>query len=168
MTDDLPDIAQQIAHFESRLRLDPQSRVFLPLADLYRRSGELEHARDLLERGLGTHPRFVAARAALGLVQVQLGQTDAARASLDQVLAVDPDNVLALEVLHVNQGVQTTIRSGKTEAIESAIQTGKRDGMIMFDDDLQRLVREGRITGDTARRFAKEPDAIKGGTAGWT
>ncbi|MBD3221770.1 tetratricopeptide repeat protein [bacterium] len=99
MTDDLPDIAQQIAHFESRLRLDPQSRVFLPLADLYRRSGELEHARDLLERGLEAHPRFVAARAALGLVQVQLGQTDAARASLDQVLGVDPDNVLALEVL---------------------------------------------------------------------
>lgn len=76
--------------------------------------------------------------------------------------------VLALEVLHVNQGVQTTIRSGKIEAIESAVQTGKRDGMIMFDDDLQRLVREGRISADTARRFAKEPDAIKGGTGGWT
>ncbi len=99
MIDDLPDIAQQIAHFEARLRLDPESRVFLPLADLYRRSGELEHARDLLESGLGIHTRFLAARAALGLVQVQLGQTDAARASLDQVLAVDPDNDLALEVL---------------------------------------------------------------------
>ncbi len=74
---------------------------------------------------------------------------------------------LALEVLHVNQQVQAAIRTGKIESIESAIQTGKRDGMIALDEDLQRLVREGRITADTARRFAKEPAAIMGGSRPW-
>jgi len=67
---------------------------------------------------------------------------------------------LALEVLHVTQPVQAAIRAGKIETIESAIQTGKRDGMIMLDDDLQRLVKAGRITPETARRFAKDPTAI--------
>jgi len=72
---------------------------------------------------------------------------------------------LALEVLHVTQPVQAAIRAGKIETIESAIQTGKREGMITLDDDLQRLVKAGRITPETARRFAKDPAAIAGARA---
>lgn len=76
--------------------------------------------------------------------------------------------VLALEVLHVNQPVQVAIRAGKIETIESAIQTGKRDGMYMLDDELQRLVKEGRITVETARRYAKDPNAITGPSRAWS
>jgi len=75
--------------------------------------------------------------------------------------------VLALEVLHVSSQVQAAIRAGKIESIESAIQTGKKDGMIMLDDDLQRLLRLGQITVDTARRLAKNPAAITGGGQNW-
>jgi twitching motility protein PilT len=76
--------------------------------------------------------------------------------------------VLALEVLHVNQQVQVAIRSGKIEMLESALQTGKRDGMVTLDDDLQRLVNVGKISLDTARRFAKGPTAITASTNAWT
>jgi twitching motility protein PilT len=79
----------------------------------------------------------------------------------------DEKRALALEVLHVNQAAQVAIRSGKVESIESVIQTGKRDGMYMLDDDLQRLVHERKITLDTARRFAKDPDHIRPSTSGW-
>lgn len=99
MNDQLPDVAQQIAHFEARLREDPGSRVFLPLADLYRRSGELEHARDLLRRGIDEHPGFLAAQTALGVVENALGDGDRARVILDAVLTSDPDNLVALELL---------------------------------------------------------------------
>ena len=75
--------------------------------------------------------------------------------------------ILALEVLHVTSQVQAAIRSGKIESIESAIQTGKKDGMIVLDDDLQRLVSLGKITVETARHFAKDPAAIKGGSQSW-
>ncbi len=75
--------------------------------------------------------------------------------------------VLALEVLHVNQAVQVAIRTGKIETIESAIQTGKREGMIVLDDDLQRLVKAGRITPETARDYAKDPAAILGSGRTW-
>ncbi len=67
---------------------------------------------------------------------------------------------LALEVMHVNQPVRAAIRFGKIDSIESAVQTGKRDGMIPFDEDLQRLMDAGRITAETARRFAKDPEAL--------
>jgi twitching motility protein PilT len=76
--------------------------------------------------------------------------------------------VLALEVLHVNQQVQVAIRSGKIETIESAIQVGKRDGMVTLDDDLQRLVKAGQISADTARRLAKDPSAITGPSVAWS
>jgi twitching motility protein PilT len=75
--------------------------------------------------------------------------------------------ILALEVLHANQQVGAAIRTGKIESIDSAIQTGKRDGMLTLDDDLQRLLRLGRISAVTARRFAKDPAAIKGGSSSW-
>lgn len=66
--------------------------------------------------------------------------------------------VLALEVLFANFGVRSAIRQGKIENIESAIQSGRRDGMWTLDSDLRRLVAEGRIRIETAREFAKDPD----------
>lgn len=68
--------------------------------------------------------------------------------------------VLALEILHVNNPVRVGIKFGKIDSIESAIQTGKRDGMMTLDEDLQRLLTEGKILLETARRFAKDPDDI--------
>ena len=82
--------------------------------------------------------------------------------------ATDGDRrVLALEVLHVTQQVQVTIRSGRVETIESALQTGVKDGMVALDDDLRRLVREGRVTVETARRFAHDPDALSATGRTW-
>jgi twitching motility protein PilT len=75
--------------------------------------------------------------------------------------------VLAMEVLLVNQQVQAAIRAGKIETIESALQTGKREGMITLDDDLQRLVREGRISAETGKRFAKDPGVIVARAQTW-
>jgi twitching motility protein PilT len=68
--------------------------------------------------------------------------------------------VLALEILHVTNPVRVAVKFGKIESIESAIQTGKRDGMLTLDEDLERLLREGRISSDTVRRFAKDPNGM--------
>ena len=70
---------------------------------------------------------------------------------------------LAIEVLHVNQPVRAAIKFGKIDSIESAIQTGKREGMIPLDEDLARLVSGGCISIETARRFAKDGDALASG-----
>lgn len=68
--------------------------------------------------------------------------------------------VLALEVLHANMPAQIAIRLGRIETVESVIQTGKSKGMILLDDDLQRLVLEGKINHETARRLAKDPSSL--------
>ena len=75
--------------------------------------------------------------------------------------------ILAMEVLHITQQVQVTIRSGRFETIDSALQTGARAGMIVIDDDLRRLVREGKITVETARHFAREPESLAATGRSW-
>jgi len=68
--------------------------------------------------------------------------------------------VLVIETMHVNQPVRIAIKFGKIDSIESAIQTGRRDGMMTLDEDLQRKVTAGLITLESARRFAKDPDTL--------
>jgi twitching motility protein PilT len=83
--------------------------------------------------------------------------------------AADPASkrVLAMEVLHNTMAVQVSIRTGRIETIESAIQTGKRDGMSMLDEDLQRLVQRGAITLETGRQYAKNPEQITATRPAW-
>jgi twitching motility protein PilT len=68
--------------------------------------------------------------------------------------------VLALEIMHVNNPVRVGIKFGKIDSIESAIQTGKRDGLMTLDEDLQTLLNQRKISLETARGFAKDPDGI--------
>lgn len=68
--------------------------------------------------------------------------------------------VLSLEIMHVNHPVRIAIKFGKIDSIESIVQTGRRDGMLSLDEDIQRLLNEGRVSLETARRFAKDFDAI--------
>jgi len=94
-------------------------------------------------------------------VRTQLGLS--LRSVVSQHLLPSADagkRALALEILHVNHPVRIAIKFAKIESIESAIQTGRRDGMLTLDDDLQRLLVERRITGETARRFAKDPEGL--------
>lgn len=68
---------------------------------------------------------------------------------------------LALEVLKVTHPVQAAIRFGKTEMIENAVQTGRKDGMITLDESLAQHAAAGRISWETAKRHAKDPDSMK-------
>ena len=65
--------------------------------------------------------------------------------------------VLALEVLFANFAVRSAIRQGKIESLDSAIQSGRKDGMFSLDMDLQRLLDRKLISIETAREFAKDP-----------
>ena len=67
---------------------------------------------------------------------------------------------LALETMVVNTPIRAAIKQGKLEAIDSAIQTGKADGMIRLDESLRSLLAAGRITLETARRYVKNASAL--------
>ncbi|MDF3058095.1 MAG: hypothetical protein K0R17_2310 [Rariglobus sp.] len=58
--------------------------------------------------------------------------------------------VLACEVLINTTAVSAMIRDAKTQGIPSAIDTGRREGMISMDNAILELWKEKQITDDTA------------------
>lgn len=66
--------------------------------------------------------------------------------------------VLAMEVMYANFSVRSAIRQWKIKNIESAIQSGRKDGMFTLDADLRRLVTANQLPIEVARAFAKDPE----------
>lgn len=65
--------------------------------------------------------------------------------------------ILAMEVMAANYPVRNAIRVGKIESIDSAIQSGRQDGMFSLDTDLRRLMESGTISPETAKAYANDP-----------
>ncbi len=59
--------------------------------------------------------------------------------------------IAAVEILNATDAIKAMIRDSKVHLIQTAIQTGKKDGMICLDQELARLVKEGVITEMHAR-----------------
>ena len=89
----------EIARLELLFAAHPEGRVFTHLAEAYRRAGELERARTLLEAGLERHADYASAHVVHGRVLLDLGLEAEAEAAFRRVLGLDPENLVALRVL---------------------------------------------------------------------
>jgi twitching motility protein PilT len=61
--------------------------------------------------------------------------------------------VLALEIMFNNSPVGAAIRFGKLDSIDNVILTSRAEGMRTLDESIQRLLKEDRISRETAERF---------------
>ena len=84
---------------EQRLAADPASKVFVPLAEEYRKAGHLDRALAVLKAGLVRNPGYASARVALARVHLQRGELVEARDLLTRLVAESPDNLLAVRLL---------------------------------------------------------------------
>ena len=73
----------------------------------------------------------------------------------------DGERLPVFEVMTVNAAIQNLIREGKTHQIDNAIYSGNGQNMLSMDTELQRLVREGRITRETALMYAVNRDTLE-------
>ena len=89
----------RIRDLERRLDLDPGSRLFVSLAEEYRKIGRLKDSLSALQKGLLAHPGYVAAQVALGRVYLEASQTTDAVATFTKVLVSDPGNLVAAKSL---------------------------------------------------------------------
>ncbi len=70
--------------------------------------------------------------------------------------------VAALEVLIVNQAVSMLIREAKNSQIMSIMQTGRKDGMTLLNQELTRLVKTKVVEEEEAyQKAADKPDLLK-------
>jgi twitching motility protein PilT len=67
----------------------------------------------------------------------------------------------ATEVLMANSGVRSLIRKGEDHQIYTAISTGRTEGMITMEQSLADMVRNGRITRETALAHCFRPEDLR-------
>ena len=68
--------------------------------------------------------------------------------------------VAAYEFMYVTPGIQNLIRENKSFRIDSEIQTGKRYGMQLLDDNLYNHFAAGRISAEEAIDKSKFPGGM--------
>jgi tetratricopeptide (TPR) repeat protein len=90
---------EEIEKVEEKLSDNPKSRIFLQLSELYRKSGNLEKATNVLQEGLKIHPDYWTAKVALAKIYLQQNNSDDAIVLLEDVTAKIPDNLLANQLL---------------------------------------------------------------------
>lgn len=89
----------KIEELRSRLKADPKSRIFYPLAEELRKVSQFTEAEQVLHTGLANHPTYLSAWVSLGRVMRDLGKNDQAVEALTKALQLDPGNVVAARIL---------------------------------------------------------------------
>lgn len=80
-------------------RAAEESAAFGPIAERFRRAGDLDRAVSLCREGLQKFPHHISARVTLGWSLLDQGKYDEARVELEQVLRRAPDNLAAIRGL---------------------------------------------------------------------
>ncbi len=89
----------KIDELRGRLKSDPKSRLFYPLAEELRKVSQFNEAEQVLRSGLANHPTYLSAWVSLGRVLREIGANDGAVEALTKALQLDPGNVVAARLL---------------------------------------------------------------------
>ncbi|MFB0518943.1 MAG: tetratricopeptide repeat protein [Acidobacteriota bacterium] len=93
------NISPKIEQLQKKLDKDPDSKVFLLLAEEYRKSGMQEEAIAVCQEGLKKHPNYTSARVVLGRAYMELKKMLEAQAEFEEVISKIPDNLIANKFL---------------------------------------------------------------------
>ena len=138
----------RIEDLEKRLAADPNSKIFVQLAEEYRKAGLQEDAIATCRAGLEKHPTYFSARVALGRALLEAGALPEARAELELVLQQVPDNLLALKFLGATYQGLGLLR-------ESLAHYQKASTLSPDDADLEERI--GRVEAAVAAAQAAAP-----------
>lgn len=94
-----PGITAKIEELQFRIKTDPKSRLFFPLAEELRKNGNLAGAEEVLRKGLEFHTTYLSAWVSLGRVLREQHKNAEAVEALTTALQVDPGNVVAARLL---------------------------------------------------------------------
>jgi tetratricopeptide (TPR) repeat protein len=94
-----PGINAKLEELQFRLKTDPKSRLFFPLAEELRKFGKLAEAEQVLRNGLHVHAAYLSAWVSLGRVLREQGKNADAVKALTTAMQVDPGNVVAARLL---------------------------------------------------------------------
>jgi tetratricopeptide (TPR) repeat protein len=94
-----PATNPKIEELKFKLKADPRSRLFFPLAEELRKVGGLAEAEQVLRTGLTTHATYLSAWVSLGRVLKEQHKDREAVEALTKALTLDPGNVVVARLL---------------------------------------------------------------------
>jgi tetratricopeptide (TPR) repeat protein len=89
------ELSPKIEELQEKLANDPKSRLFLQLAEEYRKCGMPEEAIEVCKEGLKHHPSYIAAKVTLGKAYLDLKKIDDAQHIFEDVIEQSSDNLVA-------------------------------------------------------------------------
>lgn len=144
----------KIQDLVARLNRDPDSKIFLQLAEEYRKAGLLEEALLVCKGGLKKHPGYHSARVALGRIYLALNRLEEARAEFEAVVRTSPENLLANRMLGDVLALGGDA-AGARERYRAVVQYGPADNEIRHKLEALERGEDPRQVG----RWGNEPAA---------
>jgi predicted regulator of Ras-like GTPase activity (Roadblock/LC7/MglB family)/tetratricopeptide (TPR) repeat protein len=89
----------EIEELKKKLALNPESLIFVPLADAYRKAAMYSEAIEVCKAGLDKHPSYTSARVVLGRIYTEKDMVDEAIEELKKVESIDIDNIMVHSML---------------------------------------------------------------------
>ncbi|NCO68004.1 MAG: hypothetical protein COY75_10350 [Nitrospirae bacterium CG_4_10_14_0_8_um_filter_41_23] len=86
---------EEIERLKEKIDKDPNSKLFIPLAEEYKKAGMFGEAIDVLRKGLEKQPGYMSARVFLGKIYFERGMLEEAKAEFEKVISAIPDNLYA-------------------------------------------------------------------------
>jgi tetratricopeptide (TPR) repeat protein len=133
-----PQAEARIRDLEKRMAAMPGSRIFVGLAEEYRRAGRFGDALATLRTGLEAHPTYLSARIAVARLYHEMGRDEEAIDAFARVLASDRENLVAAKAL----GDLYSRRGDALEAVKKYKLYRALSGDRSVDDRITALERE--------------------------
>ncbi|OQY26307.1 MAG: hypothetical protein B6244_14005, partial [Candidatus Cloacimonetes bacterium 4572_55] len=143
-------MAPEIRFLSQKWAKNPKSRVFVSLAEAYRKTGKFEDAIGVCHEGLKHKPKLSSGYVVLGRCLAKVGKKDDARDAFEKVIKFDPVNMIALKAL----GDLYDEADDPQKAFEFYQKAADFDP---FNDDIQQKIAELRI--EVERLEAKKKTA---------
>jgi tetratricopeptide (TPR) repeat protein len=109
---------KDIAKLKEKIEKDPNSKLFVPLSEEYKKEGMLDEAINVLLSGIEKQPGYMSARVALGKIYLEKEMPKEAQGEFEQVIKAIPDNLYAhkkLAEIYRSMGhTEQAVRSYKT------------------------------------------------------
>ncbi|MDA8084390.1 MAG: tetratricopeptide repeat protein [Nitrospiraceae bacterium] len=130
---------KDIEKLKEKVDKDPNSKLFVPLAEEYRKEGMLDEAISVLLNGVEKQPGYMSARVSLGKIYLEKEMLPEALAEFEQVIKSIPDNLYAHKKLaeiyratgHTDQAIRAykTVLKLNTMDEEALISLSELEGM---------------------------------------
>lgn len=151
---------------------NPDSRVFAPLADMYRRLSRFKEAEQICREGLQRHPYYAGGKVALAYLLLDTHRLDEALDEIQQVVTYYPDNLMARKILvrvlagmgesqRANREYQALLQLAPQLRGDEELERALQSGVVGAWDEAPPQVRQARVlqrTNDAERMGAEETE----------